>query len=142
MERRKMAFWITTALFCVALGGSALGHLMRNATIVESMGQLGYPVYVMTILGVAKLSGVIALLLPGRPLLKEWAYAGFAFNLIGATASHAFSGDPMSHTIRPFLVLLIGVASYLLRPVDRRLLVSPVWGGASSAATPAAVKAR
>jgi hypothetical protein len=92
------------------------------------MTNLGYPLYFMTIIGTAKLLGVIAVLVPGQPLLKEWAYAGLTFNLMGATLSHAFSGDPFSHTVRPATILLIGVASYLLRPATRRLPAAPTLG--------------
>ena len=67
--------------------------------------------------------GVAALLAPGRPLIKEWAYAGFTFNLLGATASHVFAGDPFSETVRPAAVLLVGAVSYWLRPASRRLML-------------------
>ena len=121
MSSKPMGYWIATGLFCAALGLGGLAYVIRVEFMAERMAELGYPLYFMTILGTAKLLGVVALLAPGRPLLKEWAYAGFAFNLIGATASHAFAGDPLSHTIRPAIVLAIGVASYLLRPADRKL---------------------
>ena len=75
----------------------------------------------MTILGVAKILGGIALLIPGVPLLKEWAYAGFTFDLFGAAASHAFVSDPIAEIIVPLVVLSIAIASYCLRPPNRRL---------------------
>ncbi|MEN8181333.1 MAG: DoxX family protein [Myxococcota bacterium] len=121
MENRKIAYWLTTGLFCLVLGFSGVAHFLHVEFIVESMALLGYPVYFMTILGSFKMLGVAALLAPRMPLLKEWAYAGFAFNLIGATASHLYAGEPFSHWIRPLAVLGIGVASYLLRPASRRL---------------------
>ena len=93
--------------------------------MVEAMTHLGYPLYFMTIIGIAKLLGVLAVLVPARPLLKEWAYAGLCFNLMGATASHAFSGDALSHTVRPAIALALCVASYLLRPDDRKLASAP-----------------
>ena len=136
MNRRDLAYWIATGVFSAVLGFSSFAHTTHLEMMVESMGRLGYPVYFMTVLGIAKFLGVIALLSPGRPLLKEWAYAGFTFNLIGATASHAFSGDPIGDTIRPAIVLLIGAASYLLRPAARRLPQATVL-----AATPAAGQA-
>ena len=125
MDRRTMAYWMATGLFCVVLAFSGLGHLTKFEMIVEAMARLGYPIYFMTLIGLAKMLGVLALLAPGRPLLKEWAYAGFTFNLIGATASHAFLGDHLSETVRPALVLLLGIASYLLRPASRRLPSTP-----------------
>ena len=121
MDRKTTAYWVTTGLFCAVLGFSGCAHVTHIDSMVEAMTRLGYPGYFMTIIGLAKLCGVIALLVPARPLLKEWAYAGFAFNLLGATASHAFSGDHLTETVRPAAILLIGLASYLLRPAERRL---------------------
>jgi len=125
MRGRERAYWVVTGVFCLlfVIGGS--GHLVRAETIRQGMAQLGYPAYVMTILGVAKLLGVVAVLVPGRPLLKEWAYAGFSFDLLGATASHLFVGDPIAETARPLAVLALGAASYGLRPLGRRLPASP-----------------
>ena len=85
------------------------------------MEALGYPVYLMTILGVAKVLGVIALLIPGQPLLKEWAYAGFTFDILVAAASHAFAQDTVQSIIIPLVILTVGAASYVLRPDSRRL---------------------
>jgi hypothetical protein len=125
METRKLAYWVATGLFCSVLAFSGIAHFTHLGFVAESMAALGYPEYFMTILGLAKLLGVVALLAPGRPLLKEWAYAGFAFNLLGATASHAFAGDALGHTIRPAIVLMLCAASYLLRPPSRRLAAAP-----------------
>ena len=133
MNSPLLAYCVTTALFCAVLAFSGAAHFLHVDMMVESMTALGYPLYFMTVIGVFKLLGVGALLAPGRSLLKEWAYAGFAFNLIGATASHIFSGDPLSHSIRPFIVLGIGAASYLLRPASRRLAESFAVGGPSTA---------
>jgi len=121
MNRATTAYWTVTGPFCAVLVFSAVGHLTRNEMILESMTRLGYPVYVMTILGIAKLLGVTALLIPGKPRLKEWAYAGFTFNLLGATASHGFAGDHLSETVRPAILLVVGALSYFLRPASRRL---------------------
>ena len=96
-------------------------HLTHAEQVAGGMRNLGYPPYMMTILGTAKLLGVIALLIPGHPLLKEWAYAGFTFNLLGATASHLFAGDPISEALPPFILLCVGATSYTLRPASRRL---------------------
>ena len=130
MKNKTAAYWFTTGLFCLMLGFSGFAHFSHLEPMVEAMTHLGYPLYFMTILGSAKLLGVAALLAPGRPLLKEWAYAGFAFNLFGATASHAFAGDPLSEAIRPAGLLVVGAASYLLRPAARRLASAPALGGA------------
>ncbi len=123
MNRKTTAYWIATGLFCAAFLFGGASHLLRTETIAAGIASLGYPAYLMTMLGTAKLLGVAALLAPGRPLLKEWAYAGFTFNLLGATASHAFAGDPFSETVRPAALLLVGAASYFLRPASRRLML-------------------
>ena len=119
---RITGYWISTGVFCALYVYGGTSHLLRTEQIAAGMAILGYPAYVMTILGVAKLLGVAALLVPGRPLLKEWAYAGFTFNLLGATASHLFVGDPLAETLRPVFVLGVGAASYRLRPMSRRML--------------------
>ena len=123
MNRKTTAYWIATGLFCTAFLFGGANHLLRTESFAEGIASLGYPLYLMTLLGTAKLLGVAALLAPGRPLLKEWAYAGFSFNLLGATASHVFSGDPFSETVRPAALLLVGIGSYLLRPASRRLML-------------------
>lgn len=130
MNGKTIGYWVATGIFCAMLGGGGLSYLAGVEQFAEAIVGLGYPPYLLTILGVAKVLGVIVLLAPGRPLLKEWAYAGFAFDLIGAVASHTFVGDPISETIRPAIALGIGAASYLLRPADRRLSASPTYGSA------------
>ncbi len=121
-------------LFCSVLGFSGIAHFGRLDDMVESMTALGYPTYFMSILGLAKLLGVAALLAPRLPLLKEWAYAGFAFNLIGAVGSHLFVGDPAVEYLPPFVLLLVGSVSYLARPADRRLPDAPGWAEPALAA--------
>ena len=96
-------------------------NLLRVELQQEAMANLGYPMYLMTILGVAKILGVIALLAPRLPLLKEWAYAGFTFDMLGAAASHAFVGDSPAEIVTPLVVLVIAIASYCLRPPTRKL---------------------
>ena len=121
MNVRLIGYWLATGLFCLAMGSGGTMNLLRAEVQRESMAALGYPEYLMTILGVAKVLGVIALLLPRTALLKEWAYAGFTFDLLGASASHAFAGDPIVETIIPLVVLSIAFVSYCLRPPQRRL---------------------
>jgi hypothetical protein len=121
VNTRTIAYWATLGLFSAVLGFSGIAHTIRAEAMVEGLTGLGYPVFVLSILGPLKLAGVITRLLPGLPLLKEWAYAGFTFNLIGATASHAFAGDPIGEVLPPAVILCVGLASYFLRPADRRL---------------------
>jgi uncharacterized membrane protein YphA (DoxX/SURF4 family) len=112
-KRDNIIFWISTALFCAFMLTSAIPNILSGEQWVTIFKQLGYPPYLLPFLGVAKLLGVIALLVPGFPRLKEWAYAGFFFDLIGATYSALTVGgfDPM------MLVMLIpfglGALSYV-----------------------------
>jgi uncharacterized membrane protein YphA (DoxX/SURF4 family) len=125
MSKPLIGYWLATGLFCLAMTAGGSMNLMRAEMQQEAMTALGYPDYLMTILGVAKILGVIALLIPGVPLLKEWAYAGFTFDLLGAGASHAFVGDAVGETMMPVVILAIAAASYCLRPADRRLRLAP-----------------
>ena len=129
MDRRLVAYWIATGLFCAGLGFSGLAYSFRLEGVPESLSALGYPAYFMSILGAAKLLGVVALAAPGLALVKEWAYAGFTFNLLGAAASHGASGDPITVILTPLGLLLLGATSYGLRPESRRLAASPQAGG-------------
>ena len=89
--------------------------------MLAQAAHLGYPAYFFTILGVWKLGAVIALVAPGLPRLKEWAYAGIFFNLTGAAASHAVVRDPLGNVMTPLIVLAIAMTSWALRPESRRL---------------------
>lgn len=120
-DRKLAGYWVFTALFAAAMLAGAIGNLTRSESMATEIVGLGYPAYLMTILGVAKLSGALTLLAPGLPRLKEWAYAGFTFDLLGATASHAIMGDPIFATIKPLIVLALAGASYALAPESRRL---------------------
>ena len=121
MNKRLIGYWLATALFCLAMTAGGIMNLMRAEMQKEAMAALGYPDYLMTILGVAKMLGVIALFIPGVPLLKEWAYAGFTFDLLGAAVSHGFVGDALAEIVMPLVILGIAAASYSLRPPTRRL---------------------
>lgn len=118
---RTIAYWVTTVLIVLVLGVGGVADLMQPPQAVEAMTQLGYPVYVCTILGVWKVLGATALVLPGTPRLKEWAYAGTFFDLTGAAASHFYSHDPAGKVAIPLVITLVAVASWALRPASRRL---------------------
>ncbi len=91
---------------------------------VIKMKALGYPVYFLTIIGIWKILGVIAVLVPRLPLLKEWAYAGFFFIMTGAIFSHLAMGDPIIELFGPVLLLILTIISWFLRPADRKLMVN------------------
>ncbi len=118
-KTRTIAYWITTALLAFVLLSGGAAQLARQAQNVEGMVQLGYPVYLLTILGLWKVLGAIALLAPRFPRLKEWAYAGAFFDLTGASASHAFSSDSLFHILVPLAIAAVLFASWALRPAGR-----------------------
>src|SRR6186713_1944688 len=92
---------------------------------LESMTHLGYPVYFVTLLGIAKILGVIALLIPKYPLVKEWAYAGFFFMMSGAIFTHIAAGNSMSEIFPSLLLLILIVVSWYFRPSDRKIPALP-----------------
>ena len=111
----RIGIAVTTGLFSLMMGLSGLLYLAGTRSVVDTFHVLGYPDYFRQLLGVAKLAGVVALLAPGAPTLREWAYAGFTFTLIAAFASHLLSGDAPIHALAPMLALGPLMASYLLR---------------------------
>src|SRR5436305_2884787 len=126
MQTRRIAYWVTTGLtaFVFLSGGAA--DLARPGFVLEGMTHLGYPAYFVAILGAWKVLGGVVVLVPRLPRLKEWAYAGMAFDLTGAAASHAAVGDPAGKIVAPLVILGIVMASWALRPESRRLRDAPV----------------
>jgi DoxX-like family len=121
LKTKLIAYWVTTAIVAFVLlagGGADLAH---QKDTVEIMLQLGYPLYVTTILGVWKLLGGVVLLAPGLPRLKEWAYAGTIFDLTGAVASHVACGETVGHYVAPIIFAVLALASWALRPQSRAL---------------------
>jgi uncharacterized membrane protein YphA (DoxX/SURF4 family) len=121
MNRSKVPYFVVTGLFALAMVGSGLADLTHAEPVMQGMTHLGYPAYVATLLGGWKLLGVVAILTPGFPRLKEWAYAGFFFDLSGAVFSHASSGDGPGVFGTPALFAILGLVSWALRPADRRV---------------------
>lgn len=92
--KQKLQYWIPTALVILMMGSGGVFDILRTEDVMAAFRHLGYPDYFPLMLGVAKLLGVAALLVPMvPPLLKEWAYAGFTFDLIAAFISHLSVGD-------------------------------------------------
>ncbi|RPD38636.1 DoxX family protein [Chitinophaga barathri] len=96
MKKTKIFYWIVTGLMAAFMGLGAIYDASGAPEAVAYVTKLGYPAYIAQFLGVAKILGLIAILVPGFPRLKEWAYAGLIFDLIGAMYSHFMSGDPAS----------------------------------------------
>ena len=127
MKTKTIAYRTTTTLIALetlAGGVTDLVHgrtmLVSGPLVVDVVTHLGYPVYLLAILGVWKVLGGITLLLPRFPRLKEWAYAGIFFELTGAAASHAARGN-WSDLTAPLILAALTVASWALRPPNRTL---------------------
>jgi DoxX-like protein len=113
---RAAAYWITTILgpSSFVIGGVLL--LTHDPTALSGLTHLGYPVYFATFLGLSKLLGAIVITLPSPSRIKEWAYAGFAFDLTAAAFSHLSAGDGTAEVAAPLVFLALVLASYALRP--------------------------
>jgi hypothetical protein len=113
MKKTNILYWIFTGLFGAFMLFSAIPDIMIVPQAVEFMTKLGYPYYFIPFIGVAKLLGVIAIVVPGYPRIKEWAYAGLFFDLIGATYSVMAIGSRPSEWIGMALPITIGILSYV-----------------------------
>jgi hypothetical protein len=128
---KTIGYWTTTVILVLALLSGGIAELMHRPETLEGMKKLGYPVYFIVILGFWKVLGSVALLAPGLPRLKEWAYAGIFFNMTGAAVSHVASGDAAWHIVVTLGFALLALASWRLRPASRTLGVLPVLGGSA-----------
>ncbi|HOZ86207.1 MAG TPA: DoxX family protein [Bacteroidia bacterium] len=110
MKKTKVLYWIFTGLFAFMIFGSAIPDVLSSEIALKGMHEdLGYPIYFVPFIGVAKILGVIAILIPGFPRITEWAYAGLFFDLIGATYSIIAVGAPVANY--GFMILPLGLAS-------------------------------
>lgn len=108
----SVIYWGTTGLLAIAMTFSAYAYLAQPA-MKKAFEHLGYPAHFRRQLAVAKLLGVVVLLAPVGPLLKEWAYAGFVFTLVAAFLSHSALKDSVAERLGPLVVLLLLAASYV-----------------------------
>ena len=121
-ERAKnILYWITTVLGPASFVMGGVLQLTRSSEVTAAFQHLGYPIYFASILGAWKIAGAVVTVVPRMPRLKEWAYAGFFFDLTAASLSHGFSGDGLVNIIEPLVFLGLVMASWALRPSDRRL---------------------
>jgi hypothetical protein len=127
MKIKVILYWIATTLIVLeTLAGGFVdlthGHtgVFSGPLVTDVVASLGYPAYVLTILGILKIPGAITLIVPGFLRLKEWAYAGIVFDLVGAAASNAVRGHK-SDLIAPVTLLALALASWALRPASRTL---------------------
>ena len=125
IKRNKIIYWIATiwlALGMVATGTGQLIKMKAGQGGADMITHLGYPVYLLTILGIWKILGVVVVLIPKFSLLKEWAYAGFFFIMSGAMISHIAVGDSVNEIWPSLLLLVLTVVSWYFRPTNRRII--------------------
>jgi len=121
-KRNKIIYWIATLWLSLGMVSTGIVQLIKMEEEVDKITQLGYPEYFLPLLGVWKMLGVIAVLLPKFPLLKEWAYAGFFFAMSGAVISHLVVRDPAIELFGPILLIVLTVVSWYLRPESRKII--------------------
>ena len=113
MKKTKLFYWIITGLFSAFMLFSAVPDILMMPDAITFMNHLGYPNYIIPFLGVAKVLGIIAILIPGFPRIKEWAYAGLFFDLAGATFSIYSSGERGANLAFMLVPILLGALSYI-----------------------------
>ncbi len=121
-KRNTIIYWISTVWLALGMLSSGIIQIMHTSAEVDFITALGYPAYFLTILGVWKILGVVAVLAPRYPLVKEWAYAGFFFAMSGALFSHIGAGDPVTAMLPAMLLLVLTVVSWYFRPADKKLV--------------------
>ncbi|MUV02293.1 DoxX family protein [Flavobacterium rakeshii] len=119
-KRNKIIYWIATIWLALGMLSTGIVQLLKTEDEVTKITQLGYPVYILTILGIWKILGVVVILLPKIPVIKEWAYAGFFFTMTGAVVSHLVSGSPAGELFGPILLIVLTTISWYFRPESRK----------------------
>jgi len=121
-KSKTIWYWIITVLlsFCIFSGG--LAQALQVKGVVQGFKPLGYPTYFISIIGVWKVLGIVAILIPGFKLLKEWAYAGIFFTMTGAVISHIAANDIHAQIVAPIALAIFTVLSWYLRPADRKIV--------------------
>ena len=118
----KIIYWIATIWLALGMLSTGIVQLLKVEEETDFIVAMGYPFYFLTILGIFKIMGVVAVLIPRFPLLKEWAYAGFFFAMTGAVFSHIASGNRASETFPALLLLTLTLISWYFRPAGRKII--------------------
>jgi uncharacterized membrane protein YphA (DoxX/SURF4 family) len=120
-KRNKIIYWIATIWLALGMLSTGIVQLLKVKEEVDMMKHLSYPPYFSKLLGIWKILGVIIVLIPKFPLLKEWAYAGFFFTMSGAVFSHLAVGDGIKEFLGPILLLILTTISWYFRPPERKI---------------------
>jgi len=124
MKRTNLIYWVLTGLFAFVMLGSAIPDILVMPIAVQGFKEMAMPAHLVPFLGIAKLLGVIAILVPGFPRIKEWAYAGLIFDLIGATYIVANSGKSVGDWSPMIFIIALGAASYFWYHKRRKALLA------------------
>lgn len=122
-KTNKIIYWVATiwlALGMVSTGAVQLLKAKEGQGGADMLAHLGYPLYILTLLGIGKILGVVAILIPKFPVVKEWAYAGFFFIMSGAIFSHMVTDDSITEILPSLLLLILTVVSWYFRPPNRK----------------------
>jgi uncharacterized membrane protein YphA (DoxX/SURF4 family) len=112
MKKINTLYWVFTGLFIALTLVSAIPDIMRIPEVVARITKLGYPAYFVPFIGAVKVLGTVAIVIPGFPRIKEWAYAGFVFDLVGAEYSGIAAGDPTNPLTAVMVGLILLAGSY------------------------------
>lgn len=121
-KRNKIIYWIATIWLALGMVSTGVVQLLQVKEEVALFTRLGYPAYLLTMLAIWKFLGVVAVLIPKFPLVKEWAYAGFFFAMSGAVFSHLAVSDGAAEYFGPVLLIVLTVVSWYFRPASRKLV--------------------
>jgi hypothetical protein len=122
MEKRKTIwYWIITVILSLCIFSGGLAQALQVKDVIQGFKPLGYPLYFISLIGIWKMLGIIAILIPGFKLAKEWAYAGIFFTMTGAVISHIASNNVSAQIISPAVLALFTVLSWYLRPTNRKI---------------------
>jgi len=120
-KRDKIIYWIATLWLALGMTSTGIVQLMKIPEEITLMTRIGFPAYFLTIIGVWKLLGVVAILVPKFPLVKEWTYAGFFFAMSGAIFCHLASGSGAADYFGPGLLLVLTIISWYFRSAERKI---------------------
>ncbi|MCG2617741.1 DoxX family protein [Terrimonas sp. NA20] len=121
-KRNRIIYWIATGWLALGMVSTGIVQVLQLKEETEFIEKLGYPSYLIPFLGVCKILGIIVVLIPKFPLLKEWAYTGFFFMMSGAAFSHIAAGNPVKDILPCLLLIVLTALSWYFRPLNRKIV--------------------
>ncbi|HVX25572.1 MAG TPA: DoxX family protein [Parafilimonas sp.] len=122
-KTNKIIYWVATIWLALGMISTGIVQLLKakeGQGGADMLVHLGYPLYILTLLGIGKILGVVAILIPKFAVMKEWAYAGFFFMMSGAIFSHIVTGDSITEIVPSLLLLILTIVSWYFRPPNRK----------------------